>query len=91
MNEEGKNAFAVFLKRNPSTVKFPGGVDQLLNQYLLISIILKITNQEKIASEYLDKASLVYPEFEEKYNQIFNLIPTNDQLSLDTSCLQIPS
>ena len=91
MNEEGENAFAVFSKRNPNSAEFPGGIDLLLNQFLLISMILKTTNQEKIASKYLDKANLAHPKFEEKYNQIFNLIPVNEQLSLDTSSLQIPS
>ena len=91
MKEEGENAFAVFSKRNPNSAEFPGGIDLLLNQFLLISMILKTTNQEKIASKYLDKANLAHPKFEEKYNQIFNLIPVNEQLSLDTSSLQIPS
>lgn len=91
MNEEGENAFAVFSKRNPNSAEFPGGINRLLNQFLLISMILKTTNQEQIASKYLDRANLAYPEFEEKYNQIFNHIPVNDQLSVDTSSLQIPS
>lgn len=91
MNEEGENAFTVFSKRNSIPTEFPGSIDPLLNQFLLVSLILKITNQEKIASKYLDRANLAYPEFEEKYNQIFNHIPVNDQLSVDTSSLQIPS
>ena len=91
MKEEGENAFTVFSKRNPISVQFPGGTDRLLNQFLLISMILKTTNQEKIASEYLDKANQAYPEYEEKYNQIFNLIPVNNKLSVDTSSLQISS
>ena len=91
MNEEGENAFTVFSKRNPNPTEFPGSIDPLLNQFLLVSLILKITNQEKIASEYLNKANLTHPEYERKYTQIFNLIQVNDKLSVDTSSLQISS